>query len=54
VNIILTFFFAILVGGCAVRPPQVTSNEPDSEWILEQYHNQDEVTVNARRIREGW
>jgi hypothetical protein len=53
VNIILTFLFATILGGCAVRPSEA-SREPDTETIMEAYAHNSEEVVNAQRIREGW
>lgn len=52
-NIILITIFICVFGGCATRTPSVAV-EPDTEWILAQYKNQDPDMVDARRIREGW
>lgn len=49
--------------GCTPRMPDKLEGleatwyiceEPDTEWIMEQYHLYGEVATNDRRIREGW
>ena len=52
-NVILLALVACLFGGCAERTPTVAT-EPDTEWILAQYKDQNPAVVDARRIREGW
>ena len=53
--IIFSILSVLLLGGCTNRPQVVqVATEPDTEWILAQYANQNEREVNERRIREGW
>jgi hypothetical protein len=51
-NIIALLIMSCLIGGCTSRYD--AQNEPDVEFILSQYDNQDPAVVDARRIREGW
>lgn len=43
--------------GCSDRVtahPWGHEDEPDTEWIMNQYKDGNEVAVNNRRIVEGW
>ena len=53
--LLLTFISIIVLSGCTNRvSPSIAQQEPDTEWIMEQYKGQSEFVVNQRRIKEGW
>ena len=53
--VIFTLLATLILGGCSKRLEVASVPiEPDTEWIMDQYKDQDPVAVNARRCREGW
>lgn len=51
---LILILIGVICSGCLNREKVSVYNEPDTEWILAQYQNNDPDVVDARRINEGW